>query len=204
MESERRDDTHHLVEQAQQGDRRALEVLFARYREHLLPLVRARLGAKLRAHVDSQDILDSVLGDAYLGLGRFECRTEGAFLHWLSKIAANKIHQKADHFYALKRGGGRAPAGGSVGAGMLAGRAGAGPTPSQAAEAREARERLYQALDELDEDQREVLLLVRLQGLPRKEVAQILGCSENAVSMRVARALEALTRIYARRGEAPG
>lgn len=55
---------------------------------------------------------------------------------------------------------------------------------------------LEKALNGLDEDQREILLLTRYQGLRYSEVAQLLNCSEGAVKVRVFRAIKALRTIY--------
>jgi RNA polymerase sigma-70 factor (ECF subfamily) len=44
--------------------------------------------------------------------------------------------------------------------------------------------------------QREILVLSRYQGLKYEEIAQMLGCEEGAVKVRVYRAMRALERIY--------
>ena len=54
-------------------------------------------------------------------------------------------------------------------------------SPSQAAIGGELLARIEAAFAELSEDEREVVLLSRVAGLPRREVAQALGRSENAV-----------------------
>ncbi|HXW62033.1 MAG TPA: RNA polymerase sigma factor [Candidatus Acidoferrales bacterium] len=59
---------------------------------------------------------------------------------------------------------------------------------------------LHQALLELPEAKREVLLLSRFQGLPYSEVAELIGCQTGAVRVRVHRALQELREIYLRLG----
>jgi RNA polymerase sigma factor (sigma-70 family) len=57
---------------------------------------------------------------------------------------------------------------------------------------------LHQALLELPEAKREVLLLSRFQGLPYSEIAELTGCHVGAVKVRVHRALQDLREIFLR------
>jgi RNA polymerase sigma factor (sigma-70 family) len=57
---------------------------------------------------------------------------------------------------------------------------------------------LHQALRELPESKRELLLLSRFQGLPYNEIAELEGCQVGAVKVRVHRALQDLREIYLR------
>jgi RNA polymerase sigma-70 factor (ECF subfamily) len=56
--------------------------------------------------------------------------------------------------------------------------------------------RLDGALQELDIEQREVLVMSRYQGLKYEEIAVILGLSVNAVKVRVHRSILALRKVY--------
>ena len=51
---------------------------------------------------------------------------------------------------------------------------------------------LQQAIDRLDETKKETLVLSRFEGFKYKEIAQIMNCSENAVKVRIFRALREL------------
>lgn len=57
---------------------------------------------------------------------------------------------------------------------------------------------LQQALDELPDDKREILILSRYEGLKYKEIGDILDCTENAVKVKAHRALKDLKEIYSR------
>jgi RNA polymerase sigma-70 factor (ECF subfamily) len=70
--------------------------------------------------------------------------------------------------------------------GFLAGKL---TTPSQAMMREERRQQLQQALDSMDEIDREVLVLRHFEELNNKEVAELLAISENAASNRYVRAL---------------
>ena len=55
---------------------------------------------------------------------------------------------------------------------------------------------LYQALDQLESLDREVLILGKINELKYKEIASILDCSESAVRVRIFRALKKLKDVY--------
>lgn len=66
------------------------------------------------------------------------------------------------------------------------------PSPERHAEASEELNRAMAVLDRLPDDQREAVLLVRLQGLKFREAAEVLDVPENTVKTRVRRGLLAL------------
>lgn len=55
---------------------------------------------------------------------------------------------------------------------------------------------LQQALDELPDDKREIIVLSRYEGLKYKEIGDILDCTENAVKVKAHRALKELKQRY--------
>lgn len=54
---------------------------------------------------------------------------------------------------------------------------------------------LRKALDRLDHDKKQVLILSRFEGFKYKEIATIMNCTESAVKVRVFRALNELKNI---------
>jgi RNA polymerase sigma factor (sigma-70 family) len=58
------------------------------------------------------------------------------------------------------------------------------------------RARLLEALDSLPEDQKEILVLSRFEGLSFKAVGEILNCSEGAAKVRAFRALQTLRATF--------
>lgn len=68
--------------------------------------------------------------------------------------------------------------------------------PSQSMIQQEEMKKLKTALDQLDSEKREILMLSKLEGLRYKEIGQRLNCSEGAVKVKVYRALKALKKIY--------
>jgi RNA polymerase sigma-70 factor (ECF subfamily) len=193
------------VQAAQQGDRAALERLLERYQERVRGIVRVRLGAQLRAQLESGDVLQQVLLDAFRSLDRFEPRDEAAFLAWLATIAENRIRDAADYHGSEKRDGARAvpldagPADdASIGPAPPVDGA---PGPAEAAARSEQRRRHEDCLAELPEADREVVVLRDYIGLPWKDVAERVGApSPDAARMRHAAVLVELGRRLRERG----
>ncbi|MGB1216929.1 MAG: RNA polymerase sigma factor, partial [Saprospiraceae bacterium] len=61
---------------------------------------------------------------------------------------------------------------------------------------KEKLQQLHQALDELPEKTKEILVLFKFQRIPYKELANILNCSESAAKVRVHRAIKQLRKAY--------
>ncbi|WP_223789245.1 RNA polymerase sigma factor [Marinicella meishanensis] len=53
-------------------------------------------------------------------------------------------------------------------------------------------DQLFQAIELLNQEQREILMMSRFENLKYQQIAEILGCSEGAVKMKVRRTLIAL------------
>jgi RNA polymerase sigma factor (sigma-70 family) len=122
----------------------------------------ARLRGKLRRLLDSQDIVQDVMMQAYGKLSDFQMRDENSFLHWLGKNAANKIRDYASAANAEKRDIRReveleAPMADDSRSIDHPDRG--TPTPSQDARRREVAEAVAECLGELSEAHRELILM---------------------------------------------
>jgi RNA polymerase sigma-70 factor (ECF subfamily) len=172
------DNIQSLIRRAQAGDRAAFDALVEGHREALERLIRTRLaGIGLKHTVGEEDILQETLLRAFRKLADFQWQGEDSFARWIGVIATNLIRSAG-------RREKRSPL----------------PlldpdacihhdnSPSENARRGERFDRLQQALDSLDPDLRRVLVLVRIKGLPIKEVARELGRSPNAVSILLYRA----------------
>ncbi len=193
--------TQLLVALAKEGDESARDQLCGVYGERVRRIIRLHLDQKLRPKLDSVDVVQDALMLALGGLKGFTYQNEGDFLRWLTRIAKNKLHDIRDNFHAEKRDihkeipfrkeGSRAE-GGFVGA--------TGPigttTPSLIMRRKEALDRLEMALDALEPEYREVVVLKRIEGLSHTEIARRLGKNTGAVRMLLARAMAALALAY--------
>lgn len=77
-------------------------------------------------------------------------------------------------------------------------------SPHRRLEVREVERQLERALSKLEPDAREVIVLFKYQGFSHAEIAQIAGCSEGAVKLRVFRAMKALKEALAPTGSENG
>jgi RNA polymerase sigma-70 factor (ECF subfamily) len=189
--------TQHLLSRFRQGDGEALGRLYGRYFDRLQTVVHARIGPRLRSKLESTDVVQEAFLASLRGLGTFEYTGEGAFFHFLCKLAENRIRDLADHYAAQKRDGRRerplelrTPSAESV----------YGPlnelatftTPATKAARREEVNRLLGAIDALPDQQREALILTRYEDLSFNDAACAMGKTPDAVRMLVARAIVAL------------
>ncbi|HEV3025329.1 MAG TPA: sigma-70 family RNA polymerase sigma factor [Pirellulales bacterium] len=168
--------TQILCQRARQGERAAYDRLFTLHADRALLFIRARLGPKLRAKVESQDVLQEAYLAAHQGFARFEYTDEGAFTRWLCRIIDNRIRDLGDHFGALKRQAVELPRSDPTG-------------PVTALDRAEHRAKVGRALDALDDDHRRVLLLRYFEGLSAEEAGQQMNRTAGAVRKLTARAL---------------
>ena len=190
-----------LVRRAQGGEVEALNALFERYYDRVRRVVRVRLGRKLRAHLDSGDILQDTFIRAVQGFERFEMRDDASLIHWLAKIAENQIKDAADHHYAIKRDGAREVALQHLRAAQASGElvldlSASGPLPLDELVRNEDVGVLEECMDALREDYREALLLREYEGADWQAIAGWLDTpTPNAARMLHARAVAELARL---------
>lgn len=189
------DSTSVWLARALAGDQAARGELLQRHVARLRAFVRPRLGARMRARESSQDVVQSVLREALAGLDDFQAQERGSegFWHWLRRTAEHKLKSRGRFWARLRRNAARETAADpDDSAPLLTARAGAGDSPSGVASAREELQRLEQAFAALPPDWREVVVLVRLQGLSHAAAARRLGRTESATRTMLSRALARL------------
>lgn len=191
------DRTEDLALRARAGDQAAYEALFARVAERVLVYVRCRLGPQLRARVDPWDVLQETYLEAHRSLARFQGGGEGAFSAWLYRIAENRLRDLAGRWSTQKR----QAAGGEVHATDVVSRLRAQETgPSTGCARQEENERLVQAIDQLEPQEREALLLRFFQGRTLEEIASALATSERSVRRLLGQAQVKLGGLLERGG----
>jgi RNA polymerase sigma-70 factor (ECF subfamily) len=185
-----RQESADVLRAARDGSPEALGVLFDRCAGRLLSIIRLRMGRDLRARLESRDILQNTLLKSFQRLDQFEGGDGASLMAWLARIAENEIRDQADFQHRQRR---------DIAAGVSLDDSHAPPIAatirsalSQAVLSEEAG-RLEQALEALDADHREVIVLRKLEELSFKEIAERMGRSEDACRMLLARAMTALT-----------
>lgn len=189
--------------QLRQDGQEALARLFSKYRDRLERMVQFRMDARLSGRVDPDDILQ----EAYLEIDRrlqdyLDQPTVPLFV-WMRQITwQTLIDTHRRHMVAKVRNVNqevsRMPGGGLTSASLAAQLIGHLTSPSQAAIREERLQRVRQALDEMDEIDREVLALRHFEQLTNNEVADVLGLQKAAASNRYVRALGRLKQTLDR------
>jgi RNA polymerase sigma-70 factor (ECF subfamily) len=149
------------------------------------------------------DLVQEALIEAVKDIGDFTYSSKGDFLCWLSSIAENTIRDNVDRIHAAKRDVRR-----QVSLEKMAERtdrlhADAGlpvvtTTPSVILSLHEEFDRLERAMDKLNPQYREVLVLAKIEGLSCKEIAAKQKKSRAAVAMSLSRAIVAVTNLFQR------
>lgn len=182
-----------LVARAAGGDAAARDALFAAHQDALRAFVRLRLGRQLRSREESLDLAQSVVREALEAFPRFESRGEGGFRRWLLVRAENKIKDRGRFWNRARRDPHQEVALGDDGEDRAVAAALQNlSTPSREAAGREDLERLERAFAQLSDEQRRVILLSRIAGLPHEDVAREMGRTVLATRSLLARAMARL------------
>lgn len=193
------DNTRNLVNRALEQDRDAIDLLFQRYRDRLRTALRKLIGPKYRVLMaDSEDATQDAILSALRRLHQFEYRGDGSFLAWLLKGAEYEIIRRIRALETKKR---------SAEGGVLDledGRAEMIPTreatPSQVHDETELSERIREALQELPDREREIIVLRRYLELDTQEICAEMGLpTEGAVRALLSRAQARLAGLLSRR-----
>ena len=182
----------------QRGDAAALAELFARHDALVRQTVALRLDRRLLARVDVADVVQDTYLEATRRFDEYLRRPGMPFhlwLRWLARERVLMLHRQ--HVFADRRAVGREAPPLPVDSSTCFTRAllGREPSPSQAVAAAEVAERLRQALGELDDDERDVILWRHFEHLANREIAQLLSITEAAAAKRYIRAVERLRGI---------
>lgn len=184
-------DDRELVRLCQNGTAEAFEELIRRHERRIFAVV----GRILRRREDVEDVAQQVFIKAFFSIRKFDMRA--AFSTWLYKIAVNECWdylrkkrvrplsyesdlseeqaQKLDSYLAAEK----APS-----------------DPSGRAELRELAERL---LGQLEEKDRQMLVLKEVEGLSVEELSEIFDLNVNTVKVRLFRARGRLLETFQRR-----
>jgi RNA polymerase sigma-70 factor (ECF subfamily) len=188
-------DPEQTIQSASRGDPAAIEALLERHLPRLRAFVRLRVGPELRNRESASDIVQSACREVLVHMERFRYRGEDQFRRWLFTTALRKLADKVEFHRAAKRDmrRDRAAADWSAVAHSYADVA----TPSRRLMLEEQAALLESAFDRLSADQREVLTLARIVGLPHAEIAIAMERTEGACRALLHRATAQLGMILA-------
>jgi RNA polymerase sigma-70 factor, ECF subfamily len=174
-----------LVLRAQQGEKRAYELLVMKYQRKLGRL----LSRFVRDPAEVEDVTQEAFIKAYRALPSF--RGDSAFYTWLYRIAINTAK---NYLVAMGR---RAPT--STGLDLEdaenledADQLRDTSTPESELQGKEIAATVNKAMDALPEDLRTAITLREIEGLSYEEIASVMNCPIGTVRSRIFRAREAI------------
>jgi RNA polymerase sigma-70 factor (ECF subfamily) len=192
-----------LLEAARHGDEAALAVLIERHRDRLERMVSLRMDRRLQGRVDPADVVQ----EAYLAVRRkfpqYNADPRLPFFLWLrlevgqKLIDLHRFHlgtkmRDAGQEVSLHQGALPQVTSLSLAEHLL----GKLTTASQAAIRVELKLRVQEALNSMDPNDREVLILRHFEELSNTEAAAVLGIKPSAAVNRYVRALKRLKEVF--------
>ncbi|MBS0206898.1 MAG: sigma-70 family RNA polymerase sigma factor [Planctomycetes bacterium] len=203
--------TQQLLADAGRGKSEAVNQLLERHRTALRKLVQLRLDRKIAQRVDASDVVQDVLFEANQRLQEYMANPAMPFHLWLRHLAKDRmIDMHRRHRGAQRRSLDRerslaAPQFGDKSSFDLASQLAASElTPAAASIRKELEQRFLTAMEQLDEDDRDILLMRHFEQLGNSETAEALGLSAAAAGMRHLRALRKLRAILGERPSLTG
>jgi RNA polymerase sigma-70 factor, ECF subfamily len=187
-----------LVSRLRAGDSAALAELFDKHREKLRRMVQLRLDHRLAGRVSASDVLQEAYIDALKRVEHYFEKPDQPFFGWLRLVVSQRMADIHREHLAQKRNAGREVPihGGATDSACLAAcLLGNLSSPSHTATRNEVFARLEQALNQMDQMDREVLALRHFEELSNAETANLLGIQTAAASKRYVRALARLKQI---------
>jgi RNA polymerase sigma-70 factor, ECF subfamily len=164
-----------LMAQVRSGVGEMLGVLFERYHLALFNFYYKLCGERTLSEDLVQEVFFRIL--KY----RHSYKPDTAFRAWMYQIARNA---RVDHYRKKRPETSWEP------------EMSPAITPDDPAQQKQENALLHQALMELSDDKREVLVLSRFQDLKYEDIARMMGCEVNTVKVRVHRALQDLREIF--------
>ena len=173
-----------------------LGVLFEEYADRLDRIIDLRLDARLTGRVDPADVVQETFLEAQKKLPRYLDNATVPVFVWLRGVALDTlIHVHRRHLAQMRDAGLEVSIHGYSAGANVSSMSIAGwlvddlTTASQLAVREETAKKVEDALNDMDEIDREVLILRHFEQLSNDEVASIVGVKKAAASRRYTRAL---------------
>jgi RNA polymerase sigma-70 factor (ECF subfamily) len=189
-----------LLRQARAGDGRALGQLLERYRNYLRLLARLQIDRRLQGKLDASDLVQETFLEAHRDFAQFRGGSERELTGWLRQVLARNLANAVRHYCGTKRRDVHLER--ELERDLDASSRGFDPglvarysSPSRQAAEREEMVLVADALRQLPEDYREVLILRHLEGLSFPEVAGRMDRTLSSVDKLWVRALARLRRV---------
>ncbi len=200
-------ETQELLRRAEEGDSAAINNLMERHRDSIRQMVQMRMDRAIAGRVDASDVVQDVLWEASRRLENYIQTPNLPFHLWLRQLAKDRMvdmhrrhrgaqRRSVDRENPLQTGTDQDASGFDFGGQLPDGEL----TPAAANIRRELEQRFLEALSQLEEDDRDIILMRHYEHLGNGEVATALNITPAAAGMRHLRALKKLRTIL---GESP-
>ncbi len=177
------DDFDLLIQQAREGDARAMETLVKRYEPEVRIVARLRLGAVLRPYLDSVDIVQSVHKSLIIGLqnDRFDIASPQKLVALAMTIVRRKVARQWRKMRRQQRlqttdSAENLPE-------LLASLSSPLDDPAMAAEQKSEIERIFSKLSSVEQQ----VIELKLEGLSTAEAARELGLDADVLRVQLSR-----------------
>jgi RNA polymerase sigma-70 factor (ECF subfamily) len=170
-------------------------------------MIQARMDQKLARRVDASDVVQDVLLEASQRLADYIRDPKLPFGLWIRQMAQDRIidlHRR--HRVARRRSLDReqqrpGAAADKSSLELMAQLRDPELTPAAATLRKELHERFVEAIDRLEDEDREILLMRHFEQLTNSQAAELLGLSQPAAGMRHLRALRRLREVLGETAE---
>lgn len=182
-----------LLVAARSGDAAAWGALLTGHRPYLTLLAEVHLGRRLRVKADPADLVQETFLQAHRAFADFRGTTPAELVAWLQQILASRLAKLVRRYYGTRARDLRveqelADSSAAVASALLD----PGSSPSTRVGRGDEAVRVAAALERLTPDQRQVIVLRQIEGLPFARVGELMGRSEDAATQLWLRALRAL------------
>ncbi len=172
-----------LIDSAKSGDREAFDRLASRVSGRVAAFVRSRIGPALRGKLEADDVVQEALLKAFETIGAFRGSDLDGLWKWLASISEHLIWNASRKRSVTETS-------------LTAEGPGTAVSPSRGLRREERLARLERSLSDLSSEQREVILLAKIDGLRAKEIAERTGRTEQAVRQILSRGLKSLREKF--------
>jgi RNA polymerase sigma-70 factor (ECF subfamily) len=189
----------HLLEQARQGETRALSTLYRRF----LPAIFGYIAMRVPDRVTAEDLTSEVFLQMIEGIHHLKATDEAGFAAWLLRIARVAV---AGYYRKRARQPMLVPLSDESWEEMYTASLVVSPNtssgdPASWMETREEWQTVAQAINALTEEQRQVLVGRLILGYDVATVARMIGKKANAVKALQFRALKSLQRLLGKQAD---
>lgn len=185
---------------AKRGSSKAIGSLLDLYRPYLLTVAAEKLREDLEQKIARSDLVQITTAKALETFGNFHGTSEAEFKAWLLTIVNGTAIDVYRHYSSQKRDIAREVSLSDADLDQGAGHSipSLEPSPSSNIRRSEVSQSVFQALDELPEDQRNILHWRHFEDLPLSQIAVRLNCNRSQAQQLWTKAIQNLTTILER------